>query len=126
MKTGSAIIVVDMPLNEENHHYLIKLRQQYYPKIDVIFLEQNVGPGVSRNLGVLAALERNHSITLFNDADDTSRPKRLEVVKKIFLEQPQVDIVYSTFEVIDENNRLTPLEKISSPISEILESYQKI
>ena len=50
----SAIIVVDMPLNEENHDYLSNLRQQYYPKIDVIFLEQNVGPGVSRNLGVLA------------------------------------------------------------------------
>jgi GT2 family glycosyltransferase len=63
----SANIVADMPLNEENHDYLIKLRQQYYPKIDVIFLEQNVGPGVGRNLGVLAALERNHSIILFND-----------------------------------------------------------
>ena len=121
----SAIIVVDMPLNEENHDYLIKIRQQYYPKIDVIFLEQNVGPGVSRNLGVLAALERNHSIILFNDADDISHPKRLEVVKKIFLEQPQVDVVYSTFEVIDENNRLTPIEKISSPILEILESHMQ-
>src|SRR5918912_1233070 len=119
----SAIIVVDMPSNEEIHEYLIHLKQKYYPKIDVIFLEQNVGPGVSRNLGVLKALERGHNIILFNDSDDISHPKRLEVVKKIFLENPQVDVVYSTFEVIDDNNRLTPIEKVSSPILEILESH---
>jgi glycosyltransferase involved in cell wall biosynthesis len=121
----SAIIVVDMPPNKEIHEYLIHLKQKYYPKIDVIFLERNVGPGVSRNVGVLKALERGHTIILFNDSDDISHPKRLEVVKKIFLDNPQVDVVYSTFEVIDENNRLTPIEKISSPILEILESHER-
>jgi glycosyltransferase involved in cell wall biosynthesis len=119
----SAIIIVDMPPNKETHDYLIQLKNKYYPKIDIIFLERNVGPGVSRNLGVLKALERGHNIILFNDSDDISHPKRLEVVKKTFLENPQVDVVYSTFEVIDENSRLTPIEKISSPILEILESH---
>jgi glycosyltransferase involved in cell wall biosynthesis len=119
----SAIIIVDMTPNEETHDYLIQLKNKYYPKIDIIFLERNVGPGVSRNLGVLKALERGHNIILFNDSDDISHPKRLEVVKKTFLENPQVDVVYSTFEVIDENSRLTPIEKISSPILEILESH---
>jgi glycosyltransferase involved in cell wall biosynthesis len=118
-----AIVVVDMTPNEETHDYLIHLKQKYYPKIDVIFLERNVGAGVSRNLGVLKALERGQSIILFNDSDDISHPKRLEVVKKILLENPHIDVVYSTFEVIDENNRLTPTEKISSPILEILESH---
>ena len=119
----SAIIIVDLPPNKETNEYLNTLKQKYYPKIDVILLEQNVGQGVCRNLGVLKALERGHSIILFNDSDDISHPRRLEVVKKIFLENPQVDVVYSTFEVIDENNRLTPVEKISSPILEILESH---
>ena len=118
-----AIVVVDMTPNKETHDYLIHLKQKYYPKIDVIFLERNVGAGVSRNLGVLKALERGQSIILFNDSDDISHPKRLEVIKKIFLENPHIDVVYSTFEVIDENNRLTPTEKISSPILEILESH---
>ncbi|HEY9490457.1 MAG TPA: glycosyltransferase family 2 protein, partial [Nitrososphaeraceae archaeon] len=120
-----AIIVVDMPPKEETHDYLSRLKQKYYPKIDVIFLDRNVGPGVSRNLGVLKALERGHSIILFNDSDDISHPKRLEVVKKIFFDNPQIDVVYSTFEVIDENNRLTPIKKISSPILEILESHMQ-
>jgi len=118
-----AIIVVDMPSKQEIGDYLSHLKRKYYPKIDVIFLERNVGPGVSRNVGVLKALERGHSIILFNDSDDISHPKRLEVVKKIFFENPQIDVVYSTFEVIDENNRATPKEKISSPILEILESH---
>jgi glycosyltransferase involved in cell wall biosynthesis len=121
----SAIIVVDMPPNEETHDYLIQLKRKHYPKIDVIFLQKNVGPGVSRNLGVLKALERGHTIILFNDSDDISHPKRLEVVKKTFLENPEVDVVYSTFTVIDENNRLTPIEKISLPILEILESHMQ-
>src|ERR687883_1716270 len=121
----SAIIVVDMPPTKEANNYLTSLKQKYYPKIDVIILKQNVGPGVCRNLGVLKALERGHNIILFNDSDDISHPRRLEVVKKIFLENPQVDLVYSTFEVIDESNRLTPVEKISSPILEILESHMQ-
>src|ERR671918_1318829 len=94
-----AIIVVDMAPNKETYDYLIHLKQNYYPKIDVIFLERNVGAGVSRNVGILKALERGHSIILFNDSDDISHPKRLEVVKKTFLDNPQVDVVYSTFEV---------------------------
>lgn len=118
-----AIVVVDMTPNKRTYDYLIHLKQKYYPKIDVIFLERNAGAGVSRNLGVLKALERGHSLILFNDSDDISHPKRLEVVKKILLENPHIDVVYSTFEVIDENNRLTPTEKISSPILEILESH---
>lgn len=118
-----AIVVVDITPDETTHDYLIRLKQKYYPKIDVIFLERNVGAGVSRNLGILKALQRGQSIILFNDSDDISHPKRLEVVKKILLENPSIDVVYSSFEVIDENNRLIPPEKISSPILEILESH---
>jgi glycosyltransferase involved in cell wall biosynthesis len=118
-----AIIIVDMTPDEVTYDYLTNLKEKYYPKIDVIFIEQNVGAGVSRNLGVLKALERGVSIVLFNDSDDISHPKRLEVVKRILLDNPSIDVVYSTFEVIDENNRLTPTEKISSPILEILESH---
>jgi hypothetical protein len=40
-----------------------------------------VGPGVCRNLGILKALEKKSSIILFNDSDDISHPKRLEVTK---------------------------------------------
>lgn len=119
-----AVIVVDRPPSTQDRDFLVGLRKEHHQKIEVILLEQNVGPGVSRNIGVLKARERGSSIILFNDADDISHPKRLEVVKKIFNEDPYAGVVYSTFRVIDENNILTPNERISSPILEILESLE--
>jgi hypothetical protein len=83
-----------------------------------------VGPGVARNLAVMRAIEQGSSIVLFNDGDDISHPQRLEVVKSIFSENPEVDVISSTFEVIDENNRQTSRNRISSPILEILESHE--
>ena len=71
-----------MPPKEETRDYLSRLKHKYYPKIDVIFLDRNVGPGVSRNLGVLKALERGHSIILFNDSDDISSSKKTRSCKK--------------------------------------------
>jgi glycosyltransferase involved in cell wall biosynthesis len=119
-----AVIVVDRPPSRQDRDFLVSLEKDHYQKIEVILLEQNVGPGVSRNIGVLKARERGSSIVLFNDADDISHPKRLEVVKKIFSEDPYAGVVYSTFMVIDENNISTPNEMISSPILEILESLE--
>jgi glycosyltransferase involved in cell wall biosynthesis len=120
----NATIVVDGYPGYRDGKYLRDLKKKFYPKIDIIFLDGVVGPGVARNLAVMRAIEQGSSIVLFNDGDDVSHPQRLEVVKSIFLENPEVDVIYSTFEVIDENNRQTPRNRISSPILEILESHE--
>ena len=46
-----AVIVVELLTKQGVYDYLCYLKDKYYPKVDVIFLEQNVGPGVGRNLG---------------------------------------------------------------------------
>jgi glycosyltransferase involved in cell wall biosynthesis len=120
----NATIVVDGYPESRDGKYLRDLKKKFYPKIEIIFLDGVVGPGVARNLAVMRAIEQGSSIVLFNDGDDISHPQRLEVVKSIFLENPEVDVIYSTFEVIDENNRQTPRNRISSPILEILESHE--
>jgi glycosyltransferase involved in cell wall biosynthesis len=120
----NATVVVDGYPGSRDGKYLRELKKKFYPKIDIIFLDGVVGPGVARNLAVMRAIEQGSSIVLFNDGDDISHPQRLEVVKSIFLENPEVDVIYSTFEVIDENNRQTPRNRISSPILEILESHE--
>lgn len=117
-----AIVVVNASPDKKATEYLNFIKEKHYPRIDVVFLEHDVGPGVCRNMGVLRALERGNSAILFNDSDDISHPKRLETTKKMFLDNPLIGLIYSSFEVIDENNRLVPIEKISSPILEILES----
>ena len=121
----NATLVVDGYSGNMVGNYLRRLKEKYYPKIDIIFLDRTVGPGVARNLAIIRAIERGCSIILFNDADDISHPKRLEVVKDIFLENPEVDVVYSTFEVIDESNHQIPRDRIPSPILEILESHDE-
>ena len=123
-RNWNATIVVDGHLGSRDGKYLRDLKKEFYPKIDIIFLDRVVGPGVARNLAIIRAIEQGSSIVLFNDADDISHPKRLEVVKSIFLENPEVDVIYSTFEVIDENNQQIPRNRISSPILEILESHE--
>ncbi len=120
-----AIVVVNAFPGKKVTEYLNALKEKHYPRIDVVFLEHDVGPGVCRNLGVLRALERGISAILFNDSDDISHPKRLETTKRMFLANPQIGLIYSSFEVIDENNRLVPIEKISSPILEILETHDQ-
>jgi glycosyltransferase involved in cell wall biosynthesis len=120
----NATVVVDGYPGNRDGKYLRDLKKKFYPKIDIIFLDGVVGPGVARNLAVMRAIEQGSTIVLFNDGDDISHPQRLEVVKSIFSENPEVDVIYSTFEVIDENNRQTPRNRISSPILEILESHE--
>ncbi len=119
-----AVIIDDCSPSQAAKEYLIHLKNNYAGKIEVIFLSQNMGPGVCRNLGVLWALKQNCMITLFNDSDDISHPKRLEIVKDIFQKDPKVGLVYSTFTVIDEYNNFVLLENISPPILEILEAHK--
>lgn len=118
-----AVIINDCSPKQEVRDYLNNIEEKFFPKIEVIFLNKNMGPGVCRNIGVLWALKRQCPIVLFNDADDISHPERVEVVKKIFLENPKIGLVYSTFKVIDENNQFVPIENIPSPTLEILESH---
>jgi len=120
-----AIIIDDCSTDKNIIEHLKNIKNNFPEKIEVKFLTQNVGPGICRNIGVLWALKQGCDILLFNDSDDISHPKRLEIVKDIFQQDSNIGLIYSTFMVIDENNNLTPLEKISPPILEILESHKR-
>ena len=47
----------------------------------------------------------------------------MEVVRSIFKKNPNAGVVYSTFNIIDENGKPTPYAKCSQSIIEILESH---
>jgi hypothetical protein len=46
----NATLVLDGYSGSMIGNYLRHLKEKYYPKIDIIFLDQTVGPGVARNL----------------------------------------------------------------------------
>jgi glycosyltransferase involved in cell wall biosynthesis len=93
------------------------------PKITVFFNTQNKRQGAVRNQGILWASEHNYPFILFLDSDDLSNPKRLELTRKIFVENPDVDVVYSTFVVVDEDENIVPKENLTPSIIEIINSH---
>ncbi|HEX9153666.1 MAG TPA: glycosyltransferase, partial [Candidatus Saccharimonadales bacterium] len=90
-------------------------------RIHIIRSKTNQGPGTARNIGISWAYENNFPIVLFLDYDDIAHPDRLRVVQEIMANDPAIGVVYSTFQVIDENDRELSWDELSAPIQEILE-----
>jgi hypothetical protein len=86
--------------------------------------EHNRGQGICRNVGVAWAAARGAPFVLFNDADDVSHPRRLEVTRRVFEREPDIGFVYSTFVVVDEDGRPLPREKLTPSVVEILDSHR--
>jgi hypothetical protein len=83
----------------------------------------NEGQGPARNTAISWAAARDCPIVLFNDADDISHPRRLEVVRSIFDARADVGFVYSTFDVIDEHGAPVARHTLTPSIQEILDAH---
>lgn len=119
------IIVDDASPCKEAVEYLYEIKNRAEDKIHLILNEQNLGAGPARNIGIQMAAERNSPFILYIDADDICTPNRLKEVRKKFIEDPEADLVYSTFKVIDEQNNLTKDEDLAPNVAEILEWHRK-
>ncbi|MFF1418448.1 glycosyltransferase [Streptomyces sp. NPDC058280] len=91
----------------------------------IVLLQQDVnrGQGICRNIGVRWAHEQGSGIVLFQDADDLSHPRRLELTRRVLTERPEVDFIYSTFTVIDEAGAPVPENRLTPSVREIIESH---
>ena len=110
--------------SEKAKAYLRQLVEEFGGKLDVIFMEKSDGPGHARNVAIQQAYEAGYPFIVFLDADDITGAKRVESARKIFLSNPAVGVVYTTFEIIDEMGQVVPREKLSQSIVEILESHE--
>lgn len=109
--------------SEKAKSYLRQLAQASNGKIEIIFMPHSDGPGHARNVAIKHAYEAGYPFIVFLDADDLAHPQRVEIARKIFSSRPEVGVVYSTFQVIDEEGNVVPREKLSQSIVEILESH---
>jgi hypothetical protein len=109
--------------SEDAKDYLRKLEGEFAGKLEVIFMPQSDGPGHARNVAIEKAHKDGHPFIVFLDADDLADPKRVEIARKTFLENEKAGVVYSTFEVIDEHDKVVPRAELSESIVEILESH---
>lgn len=119
------VIVDDCSPCKEAVDYLEQMKERLGDKVTIIKLEQNCGAGIARNKGIEWAYRRQSPFILFLDADDVCHPRRLEVVRQHFVQEPNVNVVYSTFEVIDEYSMRVADEKIEPAIKEILNGHKK-
>lgn len=100
-----------------------EIKRDLKDKLHVIYSEKNNGAGGARNIGILYADEIGAPFILFNDSDDISDPRRLELVRKAFEEDEAANVVYTGFDVIDENGDIVPLDKVSAPVRDIIKGH---
>lgn len=118
------VIIDDLSPCKTASLFLDELKAKHSNKIHIIKNKTNNGPGYCRNLGIKWAYEHQSPIVLFNDADDISDKRRLEIAREIFESDSQVSLVYSTFKVIDENSNIVAWSQLTQSIVEILEGHR--
>ena len=93
------MIIVD-DVSPDNSNSIIEEYIKKDDRIKLINLEKNSGPAVARNRAIKEAKGR---YIAFLDADDLWMPEKLE--KQIeFMTEYNLDLTYSSYKLIDENN----------------------
>lgn len=118
------VMVDDRSDNKEVYDTIDEIKADLGDKLHVIYLEKHYGAGAARNKGVEYANEIGAPFILFNDSDDLSDPRRLELVRKAFEEDDAVNVVYTSFDVIDENNDIVPGDRINMSVREITDGHK--
>ena len=117
------IMVDDYSDNQAVYDAIDEIKADLKDKVHVIYSDKNYGTGAARNKGIAYANEMGAPFILFNDADDVSDPRRLELTRRAF-EDETVNVVYSSFDVIDENGNIVPDSEINMAIREIIEGHK--
>jgi len=117
------VMVDDFSDDEKVYAKIDEFKSELGEKLHVIYFDKNYGAGPARNKGIAYANETGAPFILYNDSDDLSDPKRLELVRKAF-EDESVNVVYTSFDVIDENGNPVPDSNISMAIREILDGHK--
>ena len=118
------IIIDDASPSVKVKKYLTDLLGRYKDKIEVVFLRNNKGPGNARNIGIQRAAMLGCPFVLYLDSDDIASPERLEKTRQAFRMNPSVGVVYSSFDVIDEDGKYIEDKNILPSIHEIQEQLR--
>ncbi len=118
------IIVDDASPSSKARKYLKNLLRKYKDKMEIVFLRKNKGPGNARNIGILRASMLGCPFVLYLDSDDIAAPERLEKTRKAFMKHSSVGVVYSSFDVIDENGRDIEEKNVLPSIHEVQEQLR--
>ena len=122
-KNWQIVMVEDFSNDKRVYDVIDEMKEDLKDKLHVIYSDKNYGTGAARNKGILYAKEIGAPFILYNDSDDISDLRRLELVRKAF-EDERVNVVYTSFDVIDENDNIVPRESIALPVLEIIDGHK--
>lgn len=105
-------MVITDDCSKDNGPAIVESYAAKDPRIRLIRLDENGGPGLSRNISIQNAKGR---YIAFLDSDDTWRPDKLERQLEL-MEKKGCGVVYSSYYTCDENDRITGLVKCRSRI----------
>ena len=123
-RNWSLIIVDDYSDDVKVYEALDTIKKDLKEKVHIIHLEKNVGAGMARNAGIRYADAIGAPFILFNDSDDISHPERLAQVRERF-NAKDTNVVYMSFDVIDENDRIVPEDEICLSVRDIILGHKK-
>ena len=118
------IMVDDRSDDEKVYKAFDAIEADLKEKVHIIRLPEHAGAGGARNAGIRYASEVGAPFILFNDSDDISHPRRLELVREKF-RADDTNVVYMSFDVIDENDRIVPEDEICLSVREIISGHHK-
>jgi glycosyltransferase involved in cell wall biosynthesis len=113
-------ITDDFSPHEGDKEYLRNLQCQYPEHVTVTFLQQNHGCGEARNVSARRASADGRPFICWLDSDDIASPNRVAEVRKKFLTDPCLDLVYGNIEIIDEDGLLVRPELVLPSIGNII------
>ncbi len=119
------IMVDDFSDNPAVYQTIDEIKTDLGDKVHVIYSDKNHGAAAARNTGIHYADSIGAPFILFNDTDDVSDPRRLELVRKAFESDSTVNVVYTSFDVIDENDRVVTEEEICLSVRDIIIGHRK-
>lgn len=102
------IIIVDDASTDDSvavvKDYIKHTPPKVKDKFKFIERDKNGGPAASRNSGIAVA---TGDVLCFLDADDFYYPRKIEASLNILKEYPQIGLVYTDYEVLDKDSKLT-------------------
>ena len=118
------LIIIDESTDENSKLYLRDLSNKNPDKVLVHFHSQRKGPAYCKNLAIRIAAEYEIPVLLFNDSDDISHIKRVEVTREYFTKYKCDTVLYSTFLPVDDKGSILEAEQITPSIAEIVEVHK--
>jgi glycosyltransferase involved in cell wall biosynthesis len=119
------VIINDGCTNDFCTSLFLTMSEEHPERISVLTQLQHSGTGHARNVGVKNAAATGAPFVMFQDDDDLAHPRRVEITRRIFSDQPEVDYIYSHFIPIDHQDCVVPRELIRLDMLEVLEALEE-